>query len=67
MSFPKLTDTSLMPWGKWKGHKMANVPPEYLIWLLDNEKCSGQVKAYIEENKSFLELEIKQNRKQEKR
>ena len=67
MSFPKLTDTSLMPWGKHKGAKMANIPPEYLLWLLDNDKCSGQVKTYIEENKAFLELELKQNRKQQNR
>lgn len=63
MSFPKLTDTSSMPWGKYKGSKMANVPPDYLLWLLENDKCSGQVKEYIVTNKSFLELEAKTNKK----
>lgn len=61
------TDQSLMPYGKYKGQKMANVPADYLIWLLDNDKCSGDVKKYIQDNKSFLELESKQNRKQQNR
>lgn len=30
-----MTDISLMPFGKHKGEKMANVPPEYLLWLYD--------------------------------
>lgn len=67
MSFPKITDTSLMPWGKHKGVKMANIPPDYLLWLLDNDKCSGQVKEYIIANKSFLELESKTNKKNQNR
>ena len=67
MSYPKFTDQSLMPYGKYKGSKMANVPPDYLIWLLDNDRCSGDVKKYIEANKSVLETEIKQNKKQQNR
>jgi uncharacterized protein (DUF3820 family) len=58
-----LEDTDLMPWGKYKGQEMQDVPATYLIWLLENEKCSGDVKNYILENKEVLELEIKQNGK----
>lgn len=67
MTGQPFTDQSLMPWGKYKGHKMANVPPDYLLWLLENDKCGGRVKEYIEKNKSFLILESKQNRKQQNR
>lgn len=67
MTGQEFSDQSIMPWGKHKGHKMANVPPDYLLWLLDNDKCSGRVKEYIEKNKGFLELESKQNRKQQNR
>jgi len=67
MGYGKFTDQSLMPWGKYKDHKMANVPPEYLLWLLENEKCSGDVKKYIEDNKHFLILESKQNKNQQRR
>jgi uncharacterized protein (DUF3820 family) len=67
MMYEKLKDDDIMPWGKYAGHKMANIPPDYLLWLLENNKCGGSVKAYIEENKNFLELERKQNKKNERR
>jgi len=31
----KLTDESPMPFGKYKGEKMANVPASYLKWIYD--------------------------------
>jgi len=55
-----MDDNSIMPYGAHKGTKMANVPANYLLWLLNNNKCSGDVKAYIEDNKDVLEHEIKQ-------
>lgn len=58
-----LNDDSLMPWGKYKGVKMANVPAEYLRWLYDNNKCNGAVKAYIEDNLDVIEVEIKRKQK----
>lgn len=54
----ELTDNSLMPYGKHKGEKMANVPASYLIWLYDNNRCSGSVKEYIKENYDSLIQEI---------
>lgn len=61
-----LTDTSLMPFGKYKGESMCNVPAWYLLWLREKNKhvrTYGQMKAvmdYIEENKEVLEQEVKQ-------
>ena len=49
-----MDDKSLMPWGKWKGTAMANVPDDYLLWLYDNDKCDGDVKAYIKDNLDVL-------------
>ena len=54
----KLTDDSPMPWGKYKGEKMANVPAAYLLWLYDSNQCSKDVKVYIKENYDVLEAEI---------
>lgn len=54
----KLTDESLMPWGKYKSHSMENVPASYLIWLYENNKCNNQVKEYIEDNLDFLRMEV---------
>lgn len=33
-----LTDNSIMPFGVYKGKKMANVPASYLKWIYDNNK-----------------------------
>jgi uncharacterized protein (DUF3820 family) len=59
-------DNSRMPYGKYKNEKMANVPPDYLLWLLENKKCFGEVARYIEENKQILKEEIEYNKKLKK-
>jgi len=53
----KLSDSSLMPWGKHKGIKMANVPASYLLWLYENDKCDNLVKNYIRDNLDVLKQE----------
>jgi uncharacterized protein (DUF3820 family) len=53
-----MDDNSLMPFGKYKAEKMANIPPEYLLWLYDNDKCYGDVKNYIFKNIDVLNAEI---------
>ena len=50
-----------MPWGKYKGEKMANVPATYLMWLYDNNKCNAEVQAYINDNMDALKEEIRQS------
>jgi len=52
------TDESLMPFGKYKGEKMANVPPEYLLWLYENSNIYGELKQYIKENMDVIKSEI---------
>lgn len=54
-----MEDTDLMPYGKYKGYAMADVPAYYLIWLFENTKCSGDVKEYIKDNMQALRLEMK--------
>ena len=54
---PKLTDESPMPFGKYKGDQMINVPPKYLLWLYE-EGCSDEaVTGYIDENLDVIEKE----------
>lgn len=60
-----LTDKSPMPWGKYQGEPMGWVPASYLIFLYDNNKCSGAVKAYIEENMDVLQHEVNQHKKKD--
>lgn len=59
-----MTDTSPMLFGKFKNHKMANVPADYLLWLLKEGKCYGALKKYIEENIDVLKEEIELAKKQ---
>lgn len=59
-----MTDDSIMPFGKYKGKKLIDVPAYYLLWCCEQEWCRGNLKEYIEYNKSELELEAKTNNNQ---
>lgn len=59
-----MTDESMMPFGKYKGEKMANIPPDYLLWLYDNGKYYGEVLQYIKDNLDVLKSEIEYKNKQ---
>ena len=54
----KFTDDSLMPFGKHKGVKLANVPAQHLLWLYENDRA-GRLKSYIEEHMDVLKMEVK--------
>ena len=56
-----MNDNSPIPFGKHKGTKLANIPAYYLIWLYENNKCFGELKAYIKDNLELLQTENKKN------
>ncbi|RMZ60042.1 hypothetical protein D1632_10650 [Chryseobacterium nematophagum] len=58
-----MEDTDIMPYGLHKGKQMQDVPAEYLLWLYEEEKCTGPVKEYIKDNLQVLEIEIERNEK----
>jgi uncharacterized protein (DUF3820 family) len=51
-----MDDQTPMPFGKYKGRKMEDVPASYLLWLRD-DGVVGEVRAYIEENMTALQRE----------
>lgn len=55
-----LNDSSPMPFGKHKNKKMEDVPASYLIWLYDNNKCTDEVRAYVEDNLDVLNHQIQE-------
>lgn len=55
----KLTDQSKMAFGKYKDYKLANVPPDYLLWIYDNYDLKPELKAYIDDNRAGLKQEVK--------
>lgn len=54
-----MNDYSIMPFGKYKGIKMANVPSDYLLWCNEQDWCKGDLKQYIRENFDAIKSEIK--------
>ena len=54
-----MDDNSPMPFGKYKGTALANVPANYLLWLLREGKVYGELKDYIIENEDLLIKESK--------
>ena len=54
----ELEDESPMPFGKYKGEAMVDVPASYLLWLYENNKCNRQVKDYIEDCMDALKKEV---------
>lgn len=49
-----MTDESLMPFGKYKREKLANVPAHYLLWLYHDGLNHDELKEYIEDNMDAL-------------
>lgn len=52
-----LTDESLMPFGKFKGKKMANLPAWYLLFLLEVGTKPCSVVDYIFSNLKGIKAE----------
>lgn len=55
----KYTDNTIMPFGKYHGEKLANVPANYLIYLYDSKTANPELREYIEENLDVLRFEMK--------
>jgi len=53
----KFTDRTPMPFGKYKGMALANVPAFHLIWLYNRGILEGSLLDYVEENMDLLEEE----------
>lgn len=58
-----MDDKSLMPFGKYKGEKLANVPASYLLWIYDNLDLRDDLKNYISENYQYLQDESRYEKK----
>jgi len=56
----KLTDSSLMPFGKYKGRKMKEVPASYLDWLHRQAWIEDWplVLDYIKANRTVIDQEL---------
>lgn len=59
MSTPtnQLTDHTPMPFGRYRGKAMIDVPAHYLLWLFDQGCDHEGVKRYINDNLDALRKE----------
>lgn len=53
----EITDNTPMPFGKYIGKPMLEVPAKYLLWLFDNGCHHTGVKKYITDNLDCLRKE----------
>lgn len=57
----QITDDSEMPFGKYKGQRLADVPDSYLLWLYERGIGNGPLKQYIEENLDAIKENAKRD------
>lgn len=57
----KLTDKSLMPFGKYKGLALGSIKDEYLLYLLDQSWIGSwnDLHDYLKKNKAAIEQNVK--------
>jgi len=46
----EFTDDTIMPFWKFKGKKMKDIPKSYKKWMYDKSLCTGPLRAYLEKN-----------------
>ena len=56
----KLADQDEMPFGKYEGWLMKDVPAKYLLWISDNGKTTAPVQEYINANFELLDQEAEE-------
>ena len=59
-----LDDNTLMAFGKFRGKKLSDVPPWYLLWLPEqewfvNNEINDGLHQYIEDNREALAIKKK--------
>lgn len=52
-----MNDNSIMPFGKYKGRELQDVPAWYLLNLRDGDNCDTALLDYIEDSLQALEKE----------
>jgi hypothetical protein len=58
-----VTEDTIMPDGKYQGVKIKDVPVTYLLYILECNQCSKQMRAYLLSKKSDMIKQFYANRK----
>ncbi len=54
-----MSDNDVMPFGKYKGERLSDVPDSYLLWLYQSGSVSGQLKKYLLDNIESIQFNVK--------
>lgn len=52
-----MDDQSIMPYGKFKGDRLEDVPAWYLLLMNNSGKLTPELEEYVEDNLDSLEEE----------
>ena len=44
-----MTDESILPFGKYKGKQLKDIPDSFFIYLYDRKQLKGELKEYAEQ------------------
>ena len=53
-NFEKVTGETVISFGKYKGKKLSEIPPKYLMWLIEKDFLTGQMKKYLQTNRELI-------------
>lgn len=59
----KVKGSAEMPFGKYKGSSLDNVPAEYLLYMYDEGHLYGYVQKYVMQNEWNLREEVNNAKK----
>jgi uncharacterized protein (DUF3820 family) len=58
----KLTGNDRLSFGKFKGWRLATIPPSYFLFMLKKGTAYGKLKEYIIENEYKFKQQVERNR-----
>ena len=53
----KVTHDTPISFGRYKGKKLKDIPAKYLLWLLQKDFLTGQMKQYLKKNAEIIKRE----------
>ena len=71
MTDTKMTDATILNFGKYKGKMLGQIPAHYLLWFEDQLKTqknnfANEFRAYVEDNRQALNKEIEEEKRNNK-
>ena len=57
MDIIKVTHNTPLWFGRYRGKKLKEIPSRYLLWLIEKDFTTGQMRKYLKENAEILKRE----------